>query len=483
MKIKEIENKGLKRAYEVVVPAADLEKEIEVELRNVGKKVKMPGFRPGKVPTQVLKQRYGKSVMGEVLQRAADGAAKKVVTDKKETPALQPKVEITAYDEGEDLALSISYEVMPDMPSIDFSKITIERPTFDISESEIEQSLEMLAERNRTMKDKAKTAKAEAGDIAVIDFKGFIGDEAFAGGEAEGYSLELGSGQFIPGFEDQVMGKKAGDAFDVKVPFPKDYHKEDLAGKEARFEVTLHGLQTPQKAEINDDLATALGLKDLAELKEKIKEQLESDYGTVVRGKLKKQLFDALEPQCKFDVPESMVEMEFDSIWQQHEDAKKRGMATDEGPEKELKAEYQGIAKRRVTLGIFLSNVARDQKIEVGQQELLQAVQQQAMMYPGQEGKIIEFYQQNPEHVNELRGPILEEKAVDYVLTQVKTKDTKTTVEELLAEEEGEAKPAKKSSAKKPAAKKAAPKKEAAKKAPAKKPAAKKPAAKKTTKK
>ncbi len=451
MQIKEVENNGLKRGYDVLIKAADMEKQIEAELREVGKKVKMPGFRPGKIPTPVLKQRYGKSVMGDVLQRCADDAARTILREKKITPALAPDIKIKEYEEDGDLSLSITLELMPEVPEISVEKIAVSRPTFEVDDTELERALGVMAQRQRNLKEKPKTAKAAIGDVVQMDFKGFIGDTAFEGGEAKGYHLELGSGQFIPGFEEQLVGTKAGDTLDVNVPFPKDYHKSDLAGKEARFEVTVHQVKSPELPEINEDFAANIGFESLEALKNILRQQLESDYGTLVRNRMKKQLFDALETLCAFDIPQKMVDLEFDSIWQQHEQSLKYG-ETPEMPEDEQKKEYRAIAERRVRLGIYLSDVAKRNNIQISREELTEAVQRQASMYPGQERKIFEFYRDHPEHVNELRGPILEEKAVDIILTKVKITDEPTTIAQLLKEDGGDEeenkKPAKKSSAK-----------------------------------
>lgn len=450
MQIKEVENKGLKRAYDVVVVAADMEKQIEAELQEVGRKVKMPGFRPGKIPSKVLRQRYGQSVMGDVLQRTANDAARRIVKEKNITPAMTPDVKIKDYKEGGDLSLSITLELMPEVPEIKLSGINIERPAFEIDEAELSRAMEVMAQRQRNLKEKAKTAKAAKGDVVQIDFKGFIGTEAFEGGEAKGYHLEIGSGQFIPGFEEQLIGAKSGDDITVSVPFPKDYHKQDIAGKDARFEVKVHAVKTPELPEINEEFAQSVGFPSLDDLKEVLKQQLEGDYGTLARNRMKKALFDQLEELCTFDVPQKMVDAEYDSIWHQHEEAARYGETSDL-PEAEQKAEYRAIAERRVRLGIFLSDVARRQKIEVTRDELSRAVQQQASMYPGQERKIFEFYRDHPEHVNELRGPILEEKAVDYVFTQIAIKDKETTIEALLKEDsEGEASADSKKKATKP---------------------------------
>ena len=484
LKIKQTENKKLQRSYEVVVAAEAVESRIEAELKKAGQQAKIPGFRPGKVPMNILRQKYGQSVMGEVIERTVNEAAVEVSKSKDERPAMQPKIEITNYEPEGDLAFTISYEVMPEMPKVDFSKMKVEKLVADVSESEIKESLERIAEGNRTLTAKAKSAKAANGDTVRIDFKGFIGKEAFPGGEAADFNLELGSGQFIPGFEEQLVGKKAGDSLDVKVPFPKDYHSADLAGKEAKFEVTVHEVLEASSPKLDDAFAESIGMESLEKLKGMVEQQIQRDYDSVSRTKMKKDLFDQLDGEAKFDAPTQMVEMETESILNQFEEAKKRGEIDEDRDEEELKAEYADIAERRVRLGIFLSNVASDNKIEVAKEELTAAVMEQARAYPGQSQKIFEFYQSNPEHLQELRGPILEEKAVDLILGQVKMTEKKVSAEALIAANEEEEKPKKKTAAKK----KAAPKKAAAKKetksksaSPAKKAPAKKAAAKKTT--
>lgn len=474
-KIKETENSGLKRAYDVVVAADYIEGKIDAELQRIGKTVKIQGFRPGKVPMSVLKQRYKKNALGEVLQQSVDDALQETMKEQKVVPALQPDVKIEDYKEDADLKLSVNLEIMPESPELDFSKVTIEKPKVDITDEEVDKSLARLAESKRDTKDRAKTAKAKEGDIVVMDFKGFVGDEAFEGGEGKEFSLELGSGQFIPGFEDQLVGVKAGDKKDVNVTFPEEYHAEALKGKDARFEVVVHKVQEIVAAELDDEMAKSFGEESLESLRKSIRTMLEAEHEKMVRSHLKKALFDDLEEKCEFDVPAGMLDLEFKSIWQQAiQEAQQRG--EEEKDIEGQREEFENIAKRRVQLGILLSQTAGRNKLEVNQQDVQSAIIEQARMYPGQEQQVIEFFQKNPQQVQELRGPILEEKAVDFILEQVTVKESKKTIQEIAEEEMQAAK------ADKPAAKKAAPKKAAAKKDAAKaddKPAAKKPAAKK----
>lgn len=453
LKIKETLNDGLKRAYDVVVPATKIDETVKLELAKVGEKVKIPGFRPGKVPFKLLQERYGQSVMGEVIERAVRDATRDVMVEHKITPALRPDVNITDFAEGKDLAFSIALEVMPMAPEVDFSKIKLEKMIVDVSDAEVISSLERIATSNGDLKE--KSGKAANGDVVKIDFKGFIGEEAFAGGEGKGFDLELGSGQFIPGFEEQLVGAKAGDAVTVNVPFPADYHSKDLAGKNARFECTVHAVQEKVPAKLDDEFAKKLGLESLDKLKDIIRQQLVGDFEGLVRNRLKKKLFDVLDEQTGFVVPEGMVKLEFDAIWQQYEQAKANGQVDEDASEDDLKKEYQAIAERRVRMGILLSQVAGAAKLEVTTEELRQAIFEQARAYPGQERKIFEFYNKHPEHVNELRGPILEEKAVDHILAKVELVEKKVTTADIVKmdEEEDEAQGAKKKSSSKKAAK------------------------------
>jgi trigger factor len=439
MQIKEKENKGLKRSFAIVVPAAEIEKEVGKQLQQVSRNVKIPGFRPGKVPEQVLRKRYGQSVMGDVINSAVNNATSEVLEQNKLTPALQPDVKITQFEEGGDLCFDMELEVMPESPTLDLGKIEIEKPVAEVEEEKITEALQRIATSNRDVKEKKEGTKAAKGDIVRIDFKGFLGDDPFAGGEGKNFNLELGSGQFIPGFEDQLIGAKAGDDVTVNVTFPKDYHSEDLKGKKTRFEVKVHAVLEPVEPELNDEFAQGLGMESLEKLKEAIRQSISRDYDMLARNRMKKHLFDELDKKAKFDVPAGMMKLEFDSIWAQVEQAKKAGDPAVKGKsDAALKKEYEAIADRRVRLGIYLSQTAGRNNLTVDRSDLSKAVMDQARQYPGQESKIIEFYQKHPEQLAELRGPILEDKAVDFILTQVKLKDKKMTLEALMEEQESE---------------------------------------------
>jgi trigger factor len=430
MEIRETERNGLRRGYNVVVAAAEVERQVARELQTLGKRVKIPGFRPGKIPVQMLRQRYGASATGEVLQRAARDASREVLKRENLIPALAPDVKVEHYAEGGDLTLAISLELMPEIPEFDLSGVQIERPVVQVSDEDVAETMGVVAERHRRLKERKAGEKAREGDVVVIDFTGSIDGVPFEGGVGKNYHLELGSGQFIPGFEEQLIGVKAGEERTVSVPFPAEYHKRDLAGKDAEFAVHVHKVSEPELPEINEAFAQEIGFESLDGLKAVLRAQLERDYAALARNQMKKALFDQLDTLCRFDVPEKMVEMEFDSIWKQHEGSV--GAAESKKEEETTRKEYRAIAERRVRLGIFLSDLSRREKITVTQEELARAVQQQASLYPGQERKIFELYRDHPEYVNELRGPILEEKAVDALFARVRVEDREISAAALL---------------------------------------------------
>ena len=481
MQVSEVKNNNLEREYKVTVDAKTIEKKMEEKLKSIGNRAKIPGFRPGHVPVKILKQRYGKSVMGEVLENTVNTSSSDVIKQKGDRPALQPKIEVTSFDEGKDLEFTMSYEVLPELPEVDTKKIKLEKPIYELPKKEVDEAIERLAARQKSFEPRAKTAKAKDGDAVKMDFEGFLKGEAFQGGKAEGHTLELGSGQFIPGFEEQLVGTKAGDSVTVKVTFPKEYHSKDLAGQEAEFKVKVHEVMEPKPAKIDDDMAKSFGFDDLTKLREAIEEQLKKDYDELVRTKQKKQLFDHLEKAYDFAAPQGMVDLEFNMIWERLQQAKEQGDDSLDKPEDELREEYQAIAQRRVRLGLLLAEVGRKNNLKVSQDELSRAVMDQARMFPGQEAKIFEFYQQNPQQLEELRGPILEEKAVDFLFDKITFTDKKVTIEELTSEDDESDQSS--SAKKKPAAKKTASKKTTgdAEKKPAKASTAKKTTAKKKT--
>lgn len=437
MQVTETKNEALKREYTVVVDAKTISEQMETELKSMSGRVKIPGFRPGHIPLSVLKQRFGKSVMGDVLDRTVNQSSQRVLKDHNLRPALAPKIEITSYEEGGNLEFRMDLELMPEVKEIDFSIIELEKMVGEVEPSEIDTAIAQLADRNKSFAAQPDDAEAKKGDQVLIDFVGRMDGVAFEGGTASNFGLELGSGQFIEGFEDQLIGAKKGDEKVVKVTFPAQYHKDDLAGKPAEFTVTLHEVRAPEKKEADDEFAKKLGFDDLAALRKAVAGQFSGEYEATSRTHMKKQLFDILEAKCEFPIPQGMRDLEFANIWEKLGQAKKEGDEHIAGKsDDELKAEYGKIADRRVKLGILLSDIAARNKIQVNQDELSRAVMQQASQYPGQERKVFEFYQKNPSHLEELRGPILEEKAVDFILSKARVTERKVTRDELFNEPE-----------------------------------------------
>lgn len=461
MQVTQTNADGLKREFKVVVPAGHIESLVQSRLEEVGRSVKIPGFRPGKVPMPLLKKKYGQSVMGEVIEQAVDEGARKAINDNQLRPAMQPKVDITAFDEGGDLEFTVAIETLPEIELIDFKAIELERPVAEIPESEIDKALQNIAERRETTEAITEDRGAAEGDVVVIDFEGKLDGVPFPGGKAEGYSLKLGSGTFIPGFEDQLKGAKKGQDVTVTVKFPEDYGAEELAGKEAEFACKVHEISVAKPAEINDEMAKSMGLETLDELKKAIREEIERDYKSVSRARAKRQLLDILADRQVFEVPGGMVDAEFDAIWKQLQQAKEQGNLdpADAGKsDEELTAEYKTIAERRVRLGLLLSEVGRQNNIQISQDDLNRAVMNEARRFPGQEHLVFQYYTKNQDALNSLRAPIFEDKVVDFILELAKVTDKTVSVEDLMkdpdaeeaaGEAKAEAKPKKKATKKK----------------------------------
>jgi trigger factor len=474
MQVTELDSKGLHKQFKITVDASRINESVEQELRNAGEKIKIPGFRPGNIPMKVLKQRYGKSVQADVLKNLINETTTEVIKERNLRPAQTPSINIQDYKEGGELVYEMSFDAFPEVPEIKFDKITLDRKTFEVPASEIDDALTRIAERSPKLSPKKEGTKAAKGDVVKIDFVGKLDGVAFDGGTANDFDLELGGGQFIEGFEEQLIGSKSGDDKLVTVTFPDNYPSANLAGKETTFAVKIKEVQGKELPEINDDFAKERGLADLAALRDAVSKQIEGEYNQLVRNQLKKQLFDILEEQYEFELPQGMVDVEFSTIWERLMQAKKEGDATlADKSEEELKEEYMQVARRRVKLGILLAEVGHRSKVQISREELMRAVMQQASMFPGQEQKVMEFYRNHPERMDELRGPILEEKAVDHILSKATFNDKKVSLDELTAQDdENEESDSKKKSAKskaKPAEDKdadkakAAPKKKAAK--------------------
>ncbi len=444
MQVTETNTDGLKHEFKIVIPAGDIAERIDRRLTEIGRQARLPGFRPGKAPMSVLKTRFLPHVRGEVVQDAVNQGADEALKDRNLRPAMQPKVEITAFDEGKDLEYTLAIEALPEIEPMDFGAIALERWKPEIPDSEVDQALERLARRQR--RDEPVDRPAENGDLVVIDFKGEVDGNEFPGGSASGYRLELGSGGFIPGFEDQLVGAGPGEERAVAVTFPADYGVADLAGKAAKFAVTVKEVRGFQKQPIDDTLATALGMENLAELRQMVRDQSEREYSGLARQRLKRQLLDQLASHHDFPVPPGMVEGEFETIWKQYElqrERAKRSGVTDfnEGKsDDDVRAEFHRMAERRVRLGLLLSEVAKRHNISVTQDEVNQALVAEARRFPGQERKVVEYYRNEPGAIDGLRAPILEDKVVDHILASAEVSERSVPAAELVAAEDQAAK-------------------------------------------
>lgn len=455
MKITEAKKEGLKREYKVVVPAADFEAKIDAKIQQVAKTAKMPGFRAGKAPFAMLKKKYHDSVIGEVIEDAVREGTAEVISQNKLRPATQPDVKITSFSDGKDLEFDVSLENLPEIKLGDFSKINLDKYMAEVPEEEVEKALKYISEANRETVV-AEGKKAAKGDVVMIDFVGSIDGEEFKGGKGSNYPLELGSGSFIPGFEDQLIGAEAGSHVDVKVKFPENYHAKDLAGKDAVFAVDVKEVREKKAVELNDEFAKSVGAESLEKLKEDIRNRIKSDYENASRMKIKRQLLDALDNEYDFESPASLVDAEYKAIVDQYEQAKKYNQldaAEKNKPEAELLEEYKNIALRRVKLGLLLSEVGQDAKISIKPEDINEAIMKEAKKYPGQEKMVLDYYLKNKAAVDGLKAPIFEEKIVDYIIGKANVADKIVSVEELYKfdEEENSKKPAKKKAVKKSA--------------------------------
>ena len=492
MNIAETKSEGLVREFAITITAADIETETQAKLAEIAKTANMPGFRPGKVPMAVVKTRFGAQVQGDAIKAALDEGTRKAVDDNGLNLASQPSVDIKSYEEGKDLEAVFTCEIMPEIKIPDLSKLSVEKPILPVDEAQVDEALTTIAGENRPSIEVARPRAAKNGDIVIIDFVGKIDGEAFDGGSAEGHSLELGSNSFIPGFEDGLVGVKPGESRDVKVSFPEDYQAPHLAGKAAIFETKVTAMRELGDAKVDEDLATRLGFDTIDALKEAVSEQLGAQHATALRQAVKKNVLDGLADGEAFDVPPSLFKQEYESVAQAmnpataeqdaDDDNDKEKPAADEGMDDDAKAEAKSVAERRVRLGLLLTEIGRDSKIEVTEADTQRAVIEEARRYPGQEKMVMEYFQKNQQALQQLAGPIFEDKVIDYILELAKVTEVATDTdtlykapEETVPAKKTAKKAAKKPAAKKPAAKKATDtKKAAAKKAPAKKAAKKK---------
>jgi trigger factor len=415
----------------------------------------MPGFRPGKVPVGLLRKQYGRSVMGEVVEQAVNQGSQQAISDHELRPALRPKIEVTSFDEGADLEFTMALEILPEVPKIDLGAIELARPTAAVDDEAVAKAMANLAERFRDFAPPAEPRPSQTGDRVTMAFEGKIDGEPFEGGKADDFPLVLGSGMMIPGFEDQLTGKKVGDDVTVEVTFPEAYSNAALAGKAASFAVQIKEIAELQPVEMTDDLAKGQGFDDLAALTKTLREGMEREYARYSRLRAKRALLDHLADSCKFEVPGGMVELEFNAIWQQlkqemaaghdheghdHEGDDHEGHQHEAVPEPDeaTRAEYQGIAERRVRLGLILSDVGQANDLKVEQSEINAALLEQARRYPGQEQQVLEFFKNSPQAVEQLRAPLYEDKVVDFILQLAKVTDQPVTPEELMRDPDDE---------------------------------------------
>lgn len=465
MQVTELSADGLKREYKVIVQAQEIEDRVSGRLDELSRTIRMPGFRPGKVPVALLRKQYGRSVMGEVLEQAVNQGSQQAISDHELRPALRPKIEVTSFDEGADLEFTMALEVLPEVPKLDLKAIALRRPIAEVGEEALARALDNFAERFRDYAPPAELRPSQSGDRVIIAFDGKVDGLPFEGGHAEDFPLVLGSGMMVPGFEDQLIGRQVGDDVTVEVTFPAEYGHPALAGKAASFAVHVEEIGAPQPVELTDDLAKGQGFDDLAAMKKTLREGMEREYARLSRLRVKRALLDHLASSCKFDVPSGMVELEFESIWQQlkaelarerpehhdhdhdhdhdhehdhdHDHEHEHGEHADE-PDEATRSEYHDIAERRVRLGLILSDIGQANDLKVEPSELNAAVLDQARRYPGQEQRVLDFFKNTPQAIEQLRAPIYEDKVVDFVLQMADVTDQVVTPEELVKDPDDE---------------------------------------------
>ena len=458
MQVTETSADGLKREYTITVPAGDLEQEINRRLGEIGRQVRLPGFRPGKVPMQILRTRFGPSVRGEVLQSTLQASSAEAINERQLRPALPPKVDILSAGEGADLEYKMAVEVLPEIPEPSFADLDIERLVVEVQDEEVDRAVERIAEQQR--KSEVVERPAERGDILLVDSEGRIGEHEIPGAGGKDRRIVLGTVNSLPGLEDQLVGATAGEHRKVRVTFPTDYAVADLAGKDADFDVDVKEVRRHLPTAIDDELGQAVGLENLAELRQELRQRLQRDYDAASRLRLKRSLLDKLAEGYDFPVPPGMVDLEFDNIWRQYETQKALPPAVADADampaagaagadaipatpapgmsqsDEAVKGEYRRIAERRVRLGLLLAEVGRRNNITVGPDEVNQAIAREARRHPGHERQVIDFYRQNPGTIDTLRAPIFEDKVIDFIVELAKIGERKVTPQELLGESE-----------------------------------------------
>jgi trigger factor len=472
MQVTETLSEGLKHELKVVVAAADIATRVDGRLAEMGRTVRLPGFRPGKVPAALIKQRFGQQVMGDVLQETLNETSQKAVQDKGLRPALRPQIKITNYAEGADLEYEMSVEVLPEIAPGELGAIELTRPVVEVGDHEVDEALERIAASNRRFKPAPEGQLTAPGDQVTIDYAGTLDGKEFAGGKGNDQTVEIGSGLLPPDLENALAGRTKGESFSLDVAFPADYAAEHLKGRTARFAITVKDHRVREPVVVDDAFAKSVGLADLAALREDLKKRLVDDYARIGRSRLKRQLLDRLAETHVFPVPPGMVELEFEAIWRQvkseagwssppaeardeghdhehdhvhahdhdhdhdHEHAHEHAQPAVAPPaseeEAKLQAEYRAIAERRVRLGLLLAEIGRRNNIEVTNEELSRAILARARGFPGQERKVFEYYTKNPQALQEVRAPLYEDKVVDHIVSQAKVAERVVSIPELL---------------------------------------------------
>jgi len=455
MQVTQTLSEGLKREFRVVVPANELDTKVNTRLDELKGSVRINGFRPGKVPVGHLKRLYGRSAMAEAIEATVRDANAKIVAENNLRLAMEPQVKLPTEEEAinavvdgkADLDYSVAMEVLPKIELADFKDLKLERLVAEVTDAEIDDAVKTIAEGNRPFLPKAEGSQAASGDKVTISFTGTIDGAPFEGGSGDDIAVVIGSNSFIPGFEEQLVGAKAGEQRTIKASFPPNYLKAELAGKEAAFDVTAKSIDAPGELTVNDDFAKQLGMESLAKLRDAVRERIAREHAGASRNRLKRQLLDALDERHKFDLPPTLVSQEFDNVWQTVEnDLKQQGRTfADEGtPEDEARAEYRKIAERRVRLGLVIAEIGDRNQIKVTDEEMQRAIVDRARQFPGQEQQVWDFYRNNPQAVASLRAPIYEEKVVDFLTELASVAEKKVARDELYKDDEEADQPAEK---------------------------------------
>lgn len=429
MQVTEIRSEGLTREFKVVVRAEVIETRIEKRLTQIGKTAKIPGFRPGKVPLKLLRQRFASSLMSEILEGAVNESSEEALQEKELRPAARPKIEITSYEEGNNLEYNMTLDVMPEVPDVDLAKLELERLYTEVDDAMIDEGLKKLAQRHKRFMPLTEPRESRSGDQVLFDYVGRIDGVAFDGDSGKDEEIELGSGRYIPGYEEQMVGARAGDHLEIKVTFPGNYRDLKVAGKEAVFVLDIKEIREPVAVKIDDDFAKAMGRANLAELRKALAQEMIQDFNELSRIRLKRVLSDALAEQCDFTLPEGMVADEFENLWQREQEQHQGQEDWDEEAKKE---ELRVVARRRVRLAILLSELGGRNDIGLDEAEVAKALKAEVARHPGQEREIVDIYKKSPGMMATLRSQAYEKKVLDFILEMAKVKDVKVSLEELL---------------------------------------------------